>query len=114
MVDPTLQHEHDAMARAAGEFSSALDDLNSYVAPVRADHEAMQWQSDAATKYRELFDEWLIQFGDICKALETMREVLGASAKDYADNEAWAVDAVKTISGGGNDYTAAQRALLGM
>lgn len=113
MADPTLQHEHEAMLKAAGEFTNALDDLNTYVAPVRADHDALQWQSDAATKYRELFEEWLIQFGDICKALETMREVLGASARDYADNEAWAVDAVKSI-GGPDDYTTAQRALLGM
>ena len=113
MVDQTLQHEHEAMQRAAGEFSQALDDLNSYVAPVRADHEALEWQSDAATKYRELFDQWLMRFGDICKALETMREVLGASAKDYADNEAWAVQTVKSI-GGGDDYTSAQKALLGL
>ena len=113
MADPTLQHEHEAMQQAAGEFSRALDDLNGYVAPVRADHDALQWQSDAANRYRELFDQWLIQFGDICKSLETMREVLGASAKDYAENEEWAVQVVKSI-GGGDDYTAAQKALLGM
>ena len=113
MADPTLTHEHEAMQQAAGEFSQALDDLNSYVAPVRADHDALEWQSDAATKYKELFEQWLIQFGDIAKALETMREVLGASAKDYADNEAWAVQTVKSI-GGPDDYTSAQKALLGM
>lgn len=113
MADPTLQHEHEAMARAAGEFSQALDDLNSYVAPVRADHEALEWQSDAATKYRELFEEWLIQFSDICKSLETMREVLGASAQDYAANEDWAVQTVKTL-GGGDDFTSAQKTLMGM
>jgi hypothetical protein len=39
--------------------------------------------------------------------------VLGASAKDYADNEEWAVQVVKGI-GGPDDYTAAQKALLGM
>jgi len=113
MADPTLTHEHDAMTQAAGEFSRALDDLNSYVAPVRADHEALEWQSDAASKYKELFQEWLIQFGDICKALETMREALGASARDYDDNEAWAVQTVKGI-GGPDDYTSAQKAMLGI
>jgi hypothetical protein len=39
--------------------------------------------------------------------------VLGASAKDYADNEDWAVQVVKSI-GGPDDYTPAQQALLGM
>ncbi|MBS2537415.1 WXG100 family type VII secretion target [Catenulispora sp. NF23] len=112
MADPTLQHEHEAMSRAAGEFSQALDDLGSYVAPVRADHDALEWRSDAADKYRDLFDQWLIQFNDICKSLETMQEVLGANAQAYANNESTAVDTVKTIGVG--DFTNTQKTLMGM
>ncbi|NUP48779.1 MAG: WXG100 family type VII secretion target [Catenulispora sp.] len=116
MADQTLQHEHEAMLKAAGEFTNALDDLNSYVAPVRADHEALQWQAAAADKYRELFEQWLIQFNDITRALETMREVMGDSARMYDDNESWALDAVKTLDGApqsSGSYTATQRALMG-
>ncbi|MBS2537417.1 WXG100 family type VII secretion target [Catenulispora sp. NF23] len=98
MADPTLQHEHEAMTRAANEFSCALDDLNAYVAPVRADHEALDWLSDAAERYRALFQQWLIQFGDICRALETMSDVLGANATAYGANEDWALQYVNGIT----------------
>jgi uncharacterized protein YukE len=104
------------MLSASKEFENALQDLNSYVAKPRAEQEALQWQSAAASKYRELFEGWLLDYNDIVRAMDTMIEVLTGNAKAYADNEEWALQAVNGISreGGRVGYTDNQKTLMGM
>jgi uncharacterized protein YukE len=103
-----------AMQQAGQEFANALDDLNSYVAPVTSGMENLAWAGVAANQFNSLLVDWLEQFNKITAALDTMTEVMTGTAANYGGNEDWVVGEIKKLGGTVTNVPTTRQAALGM